>query len=219
MLFGIELWVFGVLSALVGLVGYAPYVRDTWRGETRPERCSWLIWSVLGTIAFFSQVHEGATQSLWFAGTQVSATIFVFLLSIRNGTGNFLCPTYILSLGTAGLGLVAWYFTDSAVYALMLTIGISLLGGVLTVRKAYRSPGTETATAWGIAWVSTILAMCSVGQMDWVLLAYPLYLFTLYSAILIALYFASHKPVETTAFADLGANVPLNPSVGSAHEI
>ena len=136
MLLGIELWVFGLLSGIVGLIGYAPYIRDTWRGDTRPERCSWLIWSVLGTIAFFSQIHEGATQSLWFAGTQVSATIFVFLLSIRKGTGDFLCPSYIAALGVAAIGLVAWYFTDSAVYALMLTIGVSLLGGVLTIRKA-----------------------------------------------------------------------------------
>lgn len=190
MFLGVDLWVFGILSGLVGLVGFAPYIRDTWRGETSPERCSWLIWSVLGAVAFFSQLHEGATQSLWFASTQVSATILVFLLSVRNGTGDFFCPTYIAALGCATVGLIAWYFTDSAVYALMLTIGVSLLGGVMTVRKAYLSPGTETVSAWVIVWVSAVLAMCSVGKLDWVLLAYPLYLFTLYSAILIAMFLA-----------------------------
>lgn len=201
MFLGIELWVFGILSGIVGLIGYAPYMRDTWRGETRPDRCSWLIWSVLGTIAFFSQVHEGATQSLWFAGTQVSATIAVFLLSIRKGTGDFLCPTYIAALSVASLGLVAWYFTDTAIYALMLTIGVSFLGGAMTVRKAYLSPKSETASAWCIAWVSSILAMCSVGQLDWVLLAYPLYLFTLYSAILFAMYLAPQRHPQTVKIA------------------
>lgn len=193
MVLGLELWVFGVLSAVIGLFGYAPYIRDTVSGKNKPERCSWLIWSVLGTLAFFSQLYEGATQSLWFAGTQVSATILVFLLSIRKGAGHFMSVSYFVVLGIAAIGLYAWYFTETAAYALFLTIGVSFVGGSLTVRKAYHHPETETPLTWVLALLSSALALLSVGRIDWILLAYPLYLFTLYAAILMALFLANRR--------------------------
>ncbi len=196
-MFGIETWVFGILSAVVGLIGYIPYIRDTWSGRTRPERASWLIWSVLGSIAFFSLLYEGAMASLWFAGTQVSATILIFILSIWRGTGKLLTIRYILYLGIAVMGLVIWYYTKSAAYALLITISISLLGGTLTVQKAYDNPRSETLSCWYLAWISSVLALFSVGRLDWVLLSYPLYLLSLYSAIIAAVWVSRSRSKGT----------------------
>jgi hypothetical protein len=154
------------------------------RGQTRPQRASWLIWSVLGVLAFFLQLHEGAGPSLWFSGVQISGTLTVFLLSIRVGTGTYLNKIDYIVLLLSALGLVVWFFTQSAVYALAITIGIGLLGGSVTVLKAYRAPQSETMSMWLISFVASAFAVLSVGGWNWVLLAYPLYLFTLYGAIL-----------------------------------
>ncbi|KKT58129.1 MAG: hypothetical protein UW52_C0064G0012 [Candidatus Gottesmanbacteria bacterium GW2011_GWA1_44_24b] len=59
---------FGLLSAVIFPISYFPYVRDTLRGKTKPERASWFIWATLGAIAFFSQLAKGATDSLWLSG-------------------------------------------------------------------------------------------------------------------------------------------------------
>ena len=45
---------FGLLSAALSVLAYAPYMRDTIFGQTRPHRACWFIWSVLATISFFS---------------------------------------------------------------------------------------------------------------------------------------------------------------------
>ncbi len=177
---------FGLVSASLSTVAYLPYIRDTLLRHTQPQRASWLIWSVLGSIAFFSQLYEGATDSLWFAGVQVSGTITVFLLSIRLGVGGFLNrrDRYVLAL--AALGLVAWYLTNTAVYALAITISISLLGGAVTVRKAYLNPQSETLSTWACSCIASVFAILAVGRLDPVILAYPVYLFTLNSAIVAA---------------------------------
>ncbi len=73
---------FGIFSGVLSTYAYIPYILDTLAKRTNPQRASWLIWSVLGSIAFFSQLFEGASSSLWFAGVQVTGTISVFLLSI-----------------------------------------------------------------------------------------------------------------------------------------
>ena len=180
---------FGVASAVLGLAAYVPYIRDILRGTTHPQRASWLIWAALSSIAFGAQVHEGASASLWFAGSQVLGSGIVFVLSIFCGRGEFLSRPDERALWVAVVGIVIWYFTETAFYALALTITISLLGGMLTVSKAYQRPDSETLSKWGTALVASSLALVSVGTVDWVLLAYPMYLFALNGMIVCAILF------------------------------
>ena len=177
----------GVAAALLSIVAFLPYARDILAGRTRPQRASWLIWSVLSCIAFGSQVAEGAGASLWFSMIQCGGTVGIFLLTISRGTGRFLSTADGYVLAAAAVGLGVWAVTEVAVYALAGTITISLLGGAVTIKKAYLNPGSETLSTWIICFVASGLALISVGRLDWALLAYPLYLFTLYGAILIAI--------------------------------
>ncbi|MEM1237226.1 MAG: hypothetical protein AAGI10_09670 [Pseudomonadota bacterium] len=134
-----------------------------------------------------SQIAEGATSSLFFAGAQCCGTLTIFLLSISRGAGSYLKGCDGAVLAAAAFGLVLWYVTDSAVWALGISCGISLLGGMITVIKAYRVPTSETASFWVLSFLASIMAVGSVGTLDPVLLVYPAYLFTLKAAILIAL--------------------------------
>ena len=177
----------GLMSALLSVCAYLPYIRDTLTGVTQPQRASWLIWSVLGSIALGSQIYEGATTSLWFAGIQVGATIVIFFLSLFQGRGAFCSPRDVLVLLAAGAGLILWVMTDTAVYALAITISISLLGGSVTVIKAYQDPTTETQSTWFLSCIASWFAILSVGGAHWILLAYPMYMFTLNGAIVLAI--------------------------------
>lgn len=177
----------GLLAATLGALAYLPYLRDTLKGQTRPHRATWLIWAVLSSISTASQAYEGAGASLWFSGVQSMGTIAVFLLSIRLGMGSYLGRSDVPVLAGALAGLMLWALTDSAVYALGLSIGISALGGVATVAKSYRAPGTETLSCWYANLCASGLAILAVGQLSWVFLAYPVYLFGLYAAIITAI--------------------------------
>ncbi|WP_419912433.1 hypothetical protein [Hoeflea sp.] len=218
-----HLTVFGVLSGVLSTLAFIPYVVDTSRRRTTPQRQTWLIWSALGTIAFFSQVHEGAGDSLWFAGARVSGAIIVLGLSIRLGTGRRLTTSDYLMLAGAAVGLVLWYNTDSAAYALAITISISLLGGSVTVLEAYQHPGSETMATWVVSFMASVCAILSIGRFDVLLLAYPLYLFTLHGAIVAAMVLGrmrrrslvcAHR--DNLHVADL-AQTPRQPGRPAAH--
>jgi len=187
------LWLCAALSAMLSCMAYFPYIKDTLAGTTQPQRASWLIWSVLSSIAFASQLAEGAAQSLIFAGIQCSGTVVIFLLSIRRGAGDLITGRdgWVLLASAVGLGL--WYITDSATYALVTTIAVSLLGGTVTISKAYRDPDSETPSCWLLGLAASVLAAMSVGGLDWVLLAYPLYLIALKGSIVAAIYFGARR--------------------------
>jgi hypothetical protein len=149
---------FGYLSGLVNIPGYPPYIRDVLKGTTKPERATWCIWSVLGLIAFFSQLAEGATHSL----------------SIWKGEGG-LTGRDIVCLGLASLGVGLWYVTRHAAYAICLVIVVDLIGAWLTIRKTYISPGSETLVSWMFSAAAGLFSILAVTQRDWAVYAYPVY--------------------------------------------
>src|SRR5438045_1503878 len=50
---------FVLLGTLIGSVGGLLYLRDTVRGNTQPNRVTWLLWGVAPLLVFAVEVHEG----------------------------------------------------------------------------------------------------------------------------------------------------------------
>lgn len=188
---------FGLTSGLISVVALAPYIKGIVRGKTRPQRASWLIWSVLSIIAFFSQVYEGAGHSLWFAGVQSAGCLIVLALAVALGANDALKRTDYLILFAAGVGIALWSFTENAAWALAITISISLLGGVATARSAYSDPAREPMSTWAMFFVASICAILAINPVDWVLLAYPIYLFVLNGVIVIAIVMGASRSRQT----------------------
>ena len=201
--------IFGIASGVLSIFAFVPYILDTIARRTEPQRASWLIWAVLGSIAFVSQVFEGATSSLWFAGVQVASTIIILVLSIWVGTGKFLGKTDYMILVAASIGLLLWYFTDNAAYALAITISISLLGGMATIVKAYRDPESETLITWVVSLAASVCAILSVGVVDPTLLAYPVYLFTLYLGFIVAIISGRARDSASAMTATIPARISM----------
>lgn len=168
--------VIGILAGILSAISYIPYVKDTLWGTTKPERASWLIWSVLTSIAFFTLLAKGATASLWEVGVEVVAVTVVFFLSLHFGVGGT-SRRDIIILCIAALGLVLWYFTKEPAIALFISIGIDATGTIPTLIKSYQDPGSETLTTWILVCISGFLAMIAVGSFNIALLSYPFYIF------------------------------------------
>lgn len=167
--------IFGYISAILSILSIVPYIRDILLLKTKPERASWLIWTVLGFIAFFSQLAKGATDSLWLTGGQTLAVLIIFLLSIKFGAGG-LEKRDIKALVAAGIGLIIWSITKEAMWALLIVITIDCMGTLLTAIKSYEDPESETFSTWVIWGTSGIFGALAVGAFSPILLAYPLYI-------------------------------------------
>lgn len=177
----------GVLSFCLGLLAFAPYLRDTLAGRTKPQRSSWLIWAVVASIALASQVAEGASHSLWFTTANWLMAVAVFGVAIRHGSGGGFARRDRVSLAAAFCILLLWYLTETAALALALAILVNCLGAWLTIQKAYLAPHSETLTTWGLAAVAAGLGAVSVGRLDPVLIAYPLFLLALRGTVVAAI--------------------------------
>ncbi len=182
----------GYIAGVLMILSFGPYIRDTIVRTTKPERASWLIWSVLNLIVFFSQWAEGASDSLWLTAGIVAGDISVFLLSIRYGLGGF-DRKDIIALSAAVFGLLLWYVTDEPSVALFIAIFIDAIGGYLTVSKTYQHPNSETVSTWVLSLLAGFVAIFSVDTFSLVLLAYPVYTFLLGGVVVAAVILRRRK--------------------------
>jgi len=176
----------GYLSGLAILASFIPYIRDIFIGETKPERISWLIWAILGTISLFSQLAKGGSYSLIMTGAQAIGDLLIFILAIKYGLGGFIRRDIIALIGVA-TGLFLWYLTKEAAIALFVVIFIDAIGAILTVIKSYDRPATETVSSWLFTLLGGILACVAVGSLNFILLIFPLYICLASTAILVAI--------------------------------
>ena len=138
-------------------------------------------------MALLSQSYEGATTSLGFAAIQTGGTVVICVLTFWKGDRRAFKTEDSQVLTATAVGVWLWAEMETAAYAMMVTVSMSFMGGMMTMRKAYYEPDSETMSTWGAFFVASALAVVAVGKVDWVLMAYPLYVMALSGAIMLAM--------------------------------
>jgi len=176
---------FAILSAVIVLIGAPFYAVDIFKGRTKPERTTWFIWSVLGVIAFVSQRALHAHWSLVYAGIDALGSLIVFGLSLKYGVGGWTVLDRF-ALIIALIGVVIAVLAHAPIVAILGVMLADGAGAVLTIRKTYRQPSSETAITWFGVGTSALLGALSVHSFRPSLLIYPLYVAIVAYAVLLA---------------------------------
>jgi hypothetical protein len=164
---------FGVLSIMFALIAYYFYFRDMFRGKTKPHAFSWLVWGLLSGIGFFAQVSARAGIGAWATGltSLVSLSICVFAFKIG---GTRPTPFDWTLLSAALLSLLLLFVAKSEEIALVLTLSALVAGFAMNIRKAYRKPLEENATAFWLNTLKFIPAIFALAHFSFLTVAYPL---------------------------------------------
>lgn len=174
----------GYIAGMLALGGYIPYIIAILRGQTKPNRATWLIWTIVGGLLAVSYIAAGEnSKSIWLPIGYFVGPFFTALLSIRYGYSAWSKLDSICVL-LALLSLIPWLLTHNPITTLAINVFIDLLGAVPTLVKTYREPETEDLTAWFIFFVANTLQLFAIET--WNLTAlYPLYLFFLAGSLTI----------------------------------
>lgn len=164
-----------LISAVLILIAVPPYVIDTIKGKTKPERVTWLIFGVLGLIAFVSQITLGASWSLLFSGLDTTASILVFILAVKYGVGGH-TRLDIGALTVASIGVVIAILAKEPVISLLGVVIADLSGMVLTIKKTFINPESETTISWLLVGTASLFGLLAVGKLSYGILLYPFYL-------------------------------------------
>ena len=167
--------VFVVISTVLALVSGPSYVSDILKGRAKPQRATFLIFTLLSAIAFYGQLKLGARLPLIFTGMDVFGSLAVFLLSLKYGVSGFSrADKYAISVATVGVVISA--IANQPTLAIVGVITADLAAMYLTLRKTYLKPETEPYRSWIMFGFAAVFSALSSKHYTFALLLYPLYI-------------------------------------------
>lgn len=167
----------GIVAGILSLVGYVPYIVSIFQGKTRPNKATWIIWTIVGGLLAFSYLAEGDPNAIWLPFGYFIGPLIVAILSFRYGYSEWSRLDKICLI-VALVSVLPWLLAQDAILTLLINVLIDATGAIPTLVKAYRKPETEDFTAWMIFAIANTLQLFSISH--WNLSAiYPIYLFFL----------------------------------------
>jgi hypothetical protein len=164
--------VLGAMAAFIGLAGYAPYLINVVRRQTKPHAFSWLIWGLLQSIVFFASTSKGGGAGAWAIGAPAALNLLIFAIALFVGEKE-ITRMDKASLALAFLGMALWVATTDPVWSVIILTGVDVLGLVPTLRKAYARPGEESISVFAFSAVSFFISLFAVQSVSLTTVLYP----------------------------------------------
>lgn len=135
--------IISVIAVLLTFIGYIPYIRDIFKGKTKPHIYTWFIWGLVTAIAYALQVSAGAGVGSWMTLAVVIMMFSIFMLGMRNGKKDITrADTFFLILSFIALFL--WLVVKQPILSIIFVVTTDILGFVPTIRKSWNKPYSET---------------------------------------------------------------------------
>jgi hypothetical protein len=171
---------FAILAAVLPIVGGAQYARDTLRGKAKPNRVTWILWTVAPLIAFAAALveHADLKLSLLTFGVAVGPLLVVIASLMNRKKAFWKLTKFDAVCGSVSLvALLLWAITGQGFVAIVFSILADLAAGVPTLIKSYKFPKTESAGMFILSTIGAGMTLLTIPSGNW---QFANYGFTLY---------------------------------------
>lgn len=156
---------FVIIGTLIGAVGSVAYLIDTVKGKVKPNRVSFLLWSIAPFIAFFAQIKQGVGLEALMTFSTGFLPFTVFIASFVNKEAEWKLTKFDLVCGLLSIiGLILWLITKVGNVAIFFSIVADGLAAIPTLVKAYKYPETEIAWPWIATVFGVVLTLLTLSS-------------------------------------------------------
>jgi len=189
---------FIIIGTLIGAVGSVAYLIATVQGKVKPNRVSFLLWSVAPLIAFFAQIKQGVGLEALMTLSTGFLPFTVFIASFVNKQAEWKLTSFDLICGILCLvGLGLWMITKVGNVAILFSIVADGFAAVPTIVKAYKYPHTEIAWPWIATVVGVILTLLTLSTFTFTNSGFILYILVLNLLIYVLVQFRLGEKLQS----------------------
>lgn len=163
----------GILTILITILGYLPYIRDTLRGKTKPHAYSWFVWGLITSIIFALQISAKAGPGAYGMLSGGVIALFIFAISLKSGKQNITKSDSIFFV-LALISIIVWIFAKQPIIAVVLLWIIDVFGLIPTVRKSWQKPHSETVFLYQTGIVKYLLSIVAISRYNFTTLLFPI---------------------------------------------
>lgn len=164
---------FGAAALFLTFAAFVPYYRGILRDEIRPHVFTWFIWAAGTVIVFAAQLSDGGGIGAWPIGVSGLLTGGVAVLALMRAGDTSIVRMDWVFLILAASALPLWFFTSTALSAVVILTIVDLLGFGPSVRKAYELPHEESATFFMIGVVRNGFVLLALENLSWTTALFP----------------------------------------------
>ena len=159
-----------VLSVVLSLSGSFAYIRDMFRGKSKPNLVTWGLWAFAPLLATGAALSANAdiwaTVRTFMAGFS-PLLVFLFAFIVRQSYWKL--SKFDYACGTLSIiALLVWFGANSPLLAILILAVADLLATLPTIIKAWKYPETETLYTYfiGLFTVSIIIPSIPVWNIE-----------------------------------------------------
>src|ERR1035437_8595899 len=165
------------VAAFGSLLAAFVYILSMFKGQTKPNRVTWLMWSIAPFIATATAVSNGVGLAVIPVFMSGFSPFLVFTASFFNKKAYWKLSRFDYLCGAlSGLALVIWSVTKDPNSAIIFAIVSDAVAAVPTLIKAWHNPETESAWPFIVGVFSPVTSFLVATSWGFSELAFPIYL-------------------------------------------
>lgn len=165
--------IFGAVALILTFAAFYPYIRSILHHGTRPHVFSWSIWGIGTVTVSIAQLLDGGGVGAWVIGVSGIITLYVAVLAWTKSHDLSIVRMDWLFLALAFSAIPLWFFTETALSAVIVLTLVDLLGFGPSVRKAYEIPHEENASFFGIGALRNMFVVLALENYSWTTVLFP----------------------------------------------
>jgi hypothetical protein len=191
---------FVIVGTIIGTIGALAYLMDTVKGKVKPNRVSFLLWSIAPFIAFAAQIKQGVGLEALMTFSTGFLPIMTFIASFVNKKAEWKVTRFDVLCGFLSIiGLVLWLITKVGNIAIFFSIVADGLAAIPTIVKSYKYPDTELAWPWIASVFGVILTLLTLNELTFANSGFIIYILMIDALIFILIQFRIGERLGTKA--------------------
>jgi len=177
-----------ILGAIVQLAGIYVYIKETVAGGAKPNRVSWLMWSIAPLIATIASLASGVTWAVLPVFMAGFGPLLVFTVSFVNKNSYWKLERFDYLCGFLSLlALILWAITKIPDIAIVFAIASDGLAAIPTLIKSWKHPETENDSPFTTGLFSSLTSFAAIKVWIFSAYAFPIYLVLIDAALAFAI--------------------------------
>jgi hypothetical protein len=177
------------VAAAATLISALVYIRSMFKSNTKPNKVSWLMWTIAPFIGAAAEVYSGvgwAALPVFMVGL-LSLMVFAASFFIKKAHWK-LSKTDYLCGALSALSLVLWYVTKNPNVAITFAIASDAFASAPTISKAWSNPETESVWPYIVGIFSPLTSFAAATIWSFGEIAFPAYLIVINILLVLTVY-------------------------------
>lgn len=180
---------FAYITVLTGLVGVFLYIRDTFLGKTKPNRVTWILWTIAPFVGVYVSYKSGVSLpvllSTFMAGF---GPLLVVIASFFNKKSYWQITRFDIGCGVLSvIAMSIWIMTQNGLVSLIFAILADLFAGLPTIVKSWQHSDTESVGPYLYGTFNSVVTFLIIKNFSFLNAAFPIYFFLVNTIIFIGI--------------------------------